>query len=133
MARVVTIFESALGENHPNVATALNNLAQLFQATNRQVEAEPLMRRALQIDEASYGPEHPDVAIDLSNLARLLQATNRLAEAEPLMARAFGILVHSLGLEHPHSQTVGRNYIGLLRELKLPEAEIGERLRSAVG
>jgi hypothetical protein len=32
------------------VATVLNNLAALLQATNRQAEAEPLMRRALAID-----------------------------------------------------------------------------------
>jgi hypothetical protein len=30
--------------------------------TNRNVEAEPLMRRALVIDEKSYGPNHPHVA-----------------------------------------------------------------------
>ena len=133
MARVVTIFESAFGREHPNVATALNNLAQLLQDTNRLAKAEPLMRRALQIDEASFGPEHPKVARDLNNLARLLQDTNRLAEAVPLMARAFGILVRSLGLQHPNSQGAGSNYIGLLQELKVPEEEIGERVRSAMG
>ena len=43
--------------------TALNNLAQLLQDTNRLGEAEPLMRRALAIDEKSFGPDHPNVAI----------------------------------------------------------------------
>ncbi|MFO0776824.1 MAG: tetratricopeptide repeat protein [Nitrospira sp.] len=52
------------------MATPLNNLAQLLQATNRLAEAEPLMKRALAIDETSYGPEHPKVAIRL-NCARL--------------------------------------------------------------
>ena len=66
------------GENAPEYATALNNLAQLLQATNRLAEAEPLMRRALAIDEKSFGPDHPNVARDLNNLAQLLQATNRL-------------------------------------------------------
>ena len=37
------------------MAIRLNNLALVLQATNRVVEAEPLMRRALAIDEASYG------------------------------------------------------------------------------
>ena len=79
------------GPDHPDVATDLNNLAVLLQATNRLAEAEPLFRRALAIDEASYGPDHPDVATDLNNLAALLQATNRLAEAEPLFRRALAI------------------------------------------
>ncbi|MFN7999618.1 MAG: tetratricopeptide repeat protein [Acidobacteriota bacterium] len=47
---------SKAGADHPNVATDLNNLAQLLQDTNRLAEAEPLMRRALKIDEAELRP-----------------------------------------------------------------------------
>ncbi|MEY4354897.1 MAG: hypothetical protein RLZZ609_3138, partial [Cyanobacteriota bacterium] len=97
---------------------------------NRLAEAEPLMRRALAIDEASYGNDHPDVAIDLNNLAQLLQATNRLAEAEPLMGRAFVVFWKSLGLDHPNTQNVGGNYITLLQEMGLPEAEIQAKLQA---
>ncbi len=133
MRRALQIDEASYGPEHFKVAIRLSNLAQLLQATNRLAEAEPLYRRALQIDEASYGPDHPTVAIRLNNLATLLQATNRLSEAEPLMARAFGLFVRSLGLEHPNSQTARGNYTHLLQELKLPEEEIGERVRSAMG
>jgi hypothetical protein len=41
---------------YPTPALALNNLALLLKDTNRLLEAEPLMRRALAIDEASLGP-----------------------------------------------------------------------------
>ncbi len=133
MCRALQIDEASYGPEHFKVAIRLNNLAGLLQDTNRLAEAEPLMHRALDIDEASYGPEHPKVALRLNNLASLLLDTNRLAEAEPLMARAFGILVRSLGLEHPNSQTAGGSYIGLLQALELPEEEIGERVRSAMG
>ncbi len=51
MRRALAIDEGSYGPDHPNVATALNNLAELLQATNRLGEAEPLMRRALAIDE----------------------------------------------------------------------------------
>ena len=91
MRRALAIDEQSYGAEHPNVASDLNNLAALLQATNRLAEAEPLMRRALAIDEQSFGAEHPNVASDLNNLAQLLQATNRLAEAEPLMRRALAI------------------------------------------
>ena len=63
MRRALAIDEQSYGPDHPNVAIRLNNLALLFQDTNRLAEAEPLMRRALAIDEQSYGPDHPDVAI----------------------------------------------------------------------
>ena len=62
---------------YPTPALALNNLALLLKDTNRLLEAEPLMRRALAIDEASLGPDHPKVAIVLDNLAQLLQAIKR--------------------------------------------------------
>ncbi len=84
------------------VSWALNDHAQLLQATNRLAEAEPLMRRALAIDEASFGPDHPEVAIALNNLAVLLQHTNRFADAEPLIRRALAIDEASFGPEHPN-------------------------------
>ena len=64
--RALAIDEASYGPDHPDVASDLNNLAQLLQATNRLGEAEPLIRRALAIDEASYGPDHPDVASDVN-------------------------------------------------------------------
>jgi hypothetical protein len=70
MRRALAITEASFGPDHPD---DLNNLAQLFRATNRLAEAEPLMRRALAITEASFGPDHPDVAILLNNLAQLLR------------------------------------------------------------
>ena len=59
MRRALAIWEESFGPGHPNVATSLNNLAQLLWATNRLAEAEPLMRRALAIDEESFGPVIP--------------------------------------------------------------------------
>ncbi|MGA2028239.1 MAG: tetratricopeptide repeat protein, partial [Syntrophobacteraceae bacterium] len=87
MRRALNIYEQSFGPDHPEVATDLNNLAQLLSDTNRLSEAEPMMRRALEIDELSFGPDHPEVATDLNNLAQLLKATNRLSEAEPMMRR----------------------------------------------
>ena len=101
LGKALKLREANLGLDAPEVAIALNNLAQLLKDTNRLAEAEPLMRRALAIDEQSYGAEHPEVAIRLNNLAALLQATNRLAEAEPLMRRALAIDEQSYGAEHP--------------------------------
>ena len=106
------------------MATPLNNLAQLLQATNRLAEAEPLMKRALAIDETSYGPEHPRVATQLNNLAQLLQATNRLTEAEPLMKRALAIDEASDGPEHPDVARDLNNLAQLLKATnRLAEAE----------
>jgi hypothetical protein len=75
MARVVTILEKSLGENHPTLATALNNLAQLLKATNRLTEADPLMRRAVKIYRRfreTTGHEHPHMQQVIRNYSALL-------------------------------------------------------------
>jgi tetratricopeptide (TPR) repeat protein len=106
--------EDRLGPKHPATATALNNLALLLKDTNRLLEAEPLMRRALAINEASYGTDHPEVAISLNNLASLMYSTNRLAEAEPLMRRALVIDEASYGTDHPNVARDLNNLASLL-------------------
>ena len=70
--RALAICEQALGPDHPDTATSLNNLAELLQAQGRYAEAEPLYRRALAIREQALGPDHPDTATSLNNLARSL-------------------------------------------------------------
>src|SRR5262249_35011858 len=105
LSSTVELAEKTLPPGHREIATRLNNLAQLLQDTNRLAEAGPLMRRALEIDEASFGPGHPNVGIRLNNLALLLQATDRLAEAEPLMRRALEIDEASFGPDHPNVGT----------------------------
>jgi tetratricopeptide (TPR) repeat protein len=122
--RALALAEERLGAEHAETATALNNLGQLLQATNRLAEAERLMRQALAIDEASYGAEHPKVANCLNNLARLLKDTNRLAEAEPLLRRALAIDQASYGAEHPDVAIDLNNLAQLLQATnRLAEAE----------
>jgi len=116
--RALAIEEATRGNEHPDVAIRLNNLALLLQDTNRLEEAEPLMRRALAIDEASFGKDHPNVARDLNNLAQLLQDTNRLREAEPLMRRALAIDEVSFGSDHPSVAIRLNNLAQLLKATK---------------
>ena len=112
------------GQNDPEYATALNNLAQVLKAMNRLAEAEPLYRRALAIDEMDLGPENPDLATQLNNLAGLLQATNRFGEAEQLYRRALAIHEKSLGPEHQSVSIDLNNLAGLLQDTnRLAEAE----------
>lgn len=74
MERVLAIDEASCGHEHPNVATALNNLAQLLQATNRLTEAEPLIARAFAIFRTRLGTDHPNTQTVGGNYMILLQA-----------------------------------------------------------
>lgn len=83
--RVLAIREKVLGPEHPNIATALNNLALLYKATGAYAKAEPLYQRALAIREKALGPEHPSTAHSLKNLAALYLArpSGRLSAGHP--------------------------------------------------
>ncbi len=80
-----------VGPNHPNVATSLNNLAELYRTQGKYAQAEPLYKRSLAIMEKALGPDHPDVATSLNNLAVLYHAQGHYAQAEPLYKRSLSI------------------------------------------
>jgi hypothetical protein len=46
-------MEKSLGSDHPHVATVLDNLADLYRATERAAEAEKLEQRAARIRAGS--------------------------------------------------------------------------------
>ena len=79
--RSLSIYEKALGPDHPNVAISLNNLAGLYNDLGDYSKAEPLYKRSLAIREKALGPDHPDVAISLNNLAGLYLADGRTGKA----------------------------------------------------
>jgi CHAT domain-containing protein/tetratricopeptide (TPR) repeat protein len=103
--QALAIYEKALGPDHPDVATAVNNLALLYDKQGRTAEAEPLYKRALPIYEKAFGPDHPDVAASLNNLTALYRNQGRYAEAEPLIKRALAIDQKALGPDHPDVAT----------------------------
>ncbi|MGJ5634439.1 tetratricopeptide repeat protein, partial [Nostoc sp. CALU 1950] len=78
------ITKKRLGEEHPDVALSLNNLASLYYSQGRYSEAEPLYIQALALWRKLLGEEHPDIALSLNNLALLYYSQGRYSEAEPL-------------------------------------------------
>ena len=72
-AQAVPLAQQALalaekkGPDSPDVAAALDTLAELYEAENKYAEAEPLLKRALAIREKA--PGQPDVAASRERLA----------------------------------------------------------------
>jgi len=81
-----------LGPDDLRLAAALNDLGVFYYRANRDAEAEPLHKRALEIQEKMLGPAHPDVVKTLFNLAALYYARNRYGDSEALLKRALDIL-----------------------------------------
>jgi tetratricopeptide (TPR) repeat protein len=107
------IQEPASGRDHPDVATQLNKLANLYTDQEKYGETEPLYQRTLRIQEQALGQEHPDIAATLNNLAELYREQGRDGEAEPLYQRAIRIWEASLGPEHL-STAQGLNNLALI-------------------
>jgi Flp pilus assembly protein TadD len=64
---------SLLGEQHPAVATSLNNLAVLYANQGRLTEAEPLLVQALAMRQQLFGHQHPHTVSTQQSLAVLRQ------------------------------------------------------------
>ncbi|MFN7218041.1 tetratricopeptide repeat protein, partial [Microcystis sp.] len=101
--QALAIRKKVLGDNHPNTARSLNNLAGLYESQGRYSEAEPLYKQALAIKKQQLGDNHPSTATSLNNLAALYRVQGRYSEAEPLYQQALAIRRKQLGDNHPNT------------------------------
>ena len=79
------------GPQHPDVASILYNLANLYVELSKQAQAEPLYQRSLEMVEKAFGPAHPKVVRRLRSLAELYRAQGRSDEAARLDSRLQGM------------------------------------------
>ncbi len=80
-------------KNHTQSNLQFSEIDRTDHYTNRMVEAEPLMRRALTIYEDAHGKDHLLVADTLFDLSLLNVDMKHLPEAELLMRRSLEIYV----------------------------------------
>jgi tetratricopeptide (TPR) repeat protein len=114
----------AYGRNHPEVATALDNMSIVAYRQGKLEEAEALERQVLAMRIKTLGRDHPQVAMSLINLAAFLQAQGKLAEAETVSRQALAANRRLYAPDH-ELVTTALNNLGCLlyQEGKLPEAE----------
>ncbi|GEM_PF-3967358 len=101
------------GENHPDVALSLNNLAKLYFSQGRYSEAEPLYFEALELAQEVLGEQHSLVATIKDNLAKLYLKEGRYSEAEALCFEALELRKELFGENHP-DVALSLDHLGLL-------------------
>jgi tetratricopeptide (TPR) repeat protein len=99
--QLVESRKALLGEQHPDYATDLNNLARLYQLIGDRRKALPLCHQARDIYKKALGEAHPLYALSLNNLAGLYQAMGDSGKALPLYRQALEIRKQTLGEQHP--------------------------------
>ena len=108
LRRASASFETVVGENHPDTAQAINNLARVLIAQGKHKEAEPLFRRALLVFEAA-GESGSNVGVALNGLGLVYNARELYSEAIPCFERALAIFERVHGPTFPDVATVLRN------------------------
>jgi len=84
---------------HPDVGLSMHNLAFLLYDKGELIEAESLLREALNINIKAYSDSHPYTASFLANLAMVLVARGSLKEAEKFFQKAVEIDPEVLSFE----------------------------------
>jgi tetratricopeptide (TPR) repeat protein len=95
--RAVRILNSA-GEEHKELASALDLLGQVLDDQNKYSEAEPLFKRSVAIRQKILASDDPDIVASLADLAEHYRRLGRTADAEPLLKQASEI--QEKGLMH---------------------------------
>ena len=88
----LAIDRTALGNNHPEVASRLINLVVLLGELGRREEAEPLAREAVEMRRRVLGPRHPAMANTLDALAALRDAAVVSAADHQLLSDSYRFL-----------------------------------------
>lgn len=99
--RALTLDREALPEDHPAIATDLNNLGGALEQVGDFERAVVLHEEALAIRRRTLGAGHPSVAISLGQLANAVGSAGDLIRAVDLQMEALSINRRVFGALHP--------------------------------
>ena len=126
-------YRKVFGAEHPQIATALGNLASVLLNADKIREAEACYREALAMRRKLLGPRHPDTVKAMKDLGTLLRNAGQREAAEPLMQEALALQRELLG---PGSLEVADTLYQLgrirLAQARYAEAEAMERESLAI-
>jgi len=95
------LYREGLGPEHPRVALAIGNIANIKIVQGEYAEAESLYTEGLALSERALGPDHRQCGVFLFNLGRLQHAMGDEPAAQASFARALEIFEATLGPQHP--------------------------------
>lgn len=112
--RQLEIRRRLLGDEHPDVAYSLDDLAMDLDAVGESDRACELSHEALKIRRKLLGDEHPDVILSLANLAGILESQGDYAGAESRHREALATARRILRQDDPALPFILHNLASLL-------------------
>jgi len=104
-------------ENHPQYASALSNLASVYESLGRYSEVEALILKALEIRKKFPGEKKLDYGESINNLAQYNSDIGNYAQAETLYLEVLQILKMALGETHLYYAITLNNLAGVYEEM----------------
>jgi serine/threonine protein kinase/Tfp pilus assembly protein PilF len=114
LRQALALAQDVLGDEHPDIAVTMNQLAYVYHRENKLAESERYARASLAMSQRFYGKQHPDVAIALGHLAGLFLDEGKIEEAESTYREALALSRQMLGDEHEQTATLASNLGRLL-------------------
>ncbi|MBW1615469.1 MAG: tetratricopeptide repeat protein [Deltaproteobacteria bacterium] len=100
--KALNIYKKVYGEEHPDIATNLNNIGAVLEALGEYEKAIEFLEKALNIYKKIYGEEYPDIATNLNNIGAVLRKLEKYDEAIEYLEKALDIDKKVYGEEHPN-------------------------------
>ncbi len=111
-----------LGDDDPQVADCLAQLARILRIKGEYESSETAIRGGIKIWELHYGPRHPKLAAAYNTLGIALESIGKAAEAQKCYRDALSINRETLAPTHP---ALASNLINLGQQLMNQKSEEG--------
>jgi eukaryotic-like serine/threonine-protein kinase len=98
--QAIALLRRTAGPQHPELATALNNVGFLYNRQQRWADARRVYAESAAIRRVALGPQHPDTAAAEMGEALALNKLGDYARAEQLLRVASTTLTRNLGAGH---------------------------------
>ncbi|OFY66297.1 MAG: hypothetical protein A3H98_02745 [Bacteroidetes bacterium RIFCSPLOWO2_02_FULL_36_8] len=97
----LSLFEKAQGDKYIDLASTLNNLADLYFNQKKLEESEPLLTTAYKMRLNRFGLNHPTTAYSIVALGNMELEKGNFVQSEKLILQAREIFLNTLSEHHP--------------------------------
>jgi tetratricopeptide (TPR) repeat protein len=115
-ASILCRFQDKLSWNHPDVAEALETVADVYLALDRSKEAEAKYAEALAASRAAQPVVHEEVAERQSKQGACFTSQGRAEEAEPLLKEGLQVIRQARGDKSWRTAAAAGRLVALYRK-----------------